>query len=83
MNKETSFLEQYERNLLKACQDLHMDITGASDTLSLMQRIELVGFLKQKIFNWRSLICHSKAYDDAVKRLIEITISESTGTLVK
>jgi hypothetical protein len=24
------FLEQYERNLLKACQDLHMNITGSS-----------------------------------------------------
>lgn len=78
MDRETrvSFLEQYERNLLKACQDLHMNISGSSDTLSFMQRIELTGFLKQKILNWSS-ISHSKAYDDAVKNLIEITINEA------
>lgn len=71
------FLEQYERDLLRACQELHMNVTGASDTLPFPRRIELLGFLKLKLKNWKDLNTSTKTYDDAVKKLIEVAVSES------
>ena len=61
------FIDQYRRNLLKACQDLHLDLTGASDNLSLSQRIELICFLDAKLKNWDNT--KSSPYDLAVKHL--------------
>jgi hypothetical protein len=70
-----SHLKQFELQLLKAIEALHMQNTGASDCLSEEEVIILVSDMKQHIKEWVKDI-HHKKYDTAVRYLLLEVLDE-------
>lgn len=69
--------KKYERNLLKACQDLHMNNTHSYLDMLPKEKSYIISFLKEKIVNWNYDNCSN--YDFVVFKLIETVLKECDG----
>lgn len=76
----TRYDETKFRNLLEICLDVHMYTTGSSDDLSPDEYEYDKQTLAIALNNWREEIPRSKAFDDAVKALIQATLNEAQMT---
>lgn len=71
--------DKYKYDLMAVCQDLHMNHSGASDSFLCEPRgfrEKLIAFLRERLDNWTPSVPSFKAYDDAVKAVVEATLAE-------
>lgn len=68
--------DHYHHQILAACEQLHMNHTGASDTLTQDQRFVLIGWLKYRLSVWADSPPFTQQYDDAVRYLIMTTLDD-------
>ena len=76
---ERKSLRKYEYSLLELCEELHMNCTGASDSIIYHGAAgfkELYLTLKKRVEEWATSPDFCAAYDFAVKSLCEITLHE-------
>jgi len=66
----------YARSILSTCERLHMSRTGAGDTLSDRDRLACVEWLRFSLRNWTVSGSFTRDYDDAVRRLVRVTLSD-------
>jgi hypothetical protein len=75
---EDCFQDEYPMSLLALCESMHMVVTGSADArLSDKDVRAALSFLRRRLECWKSSPGGTTiAYDNAVRQLIGITISE-------
>lgn len=66
-----------EDGLLKTVQELHMNLTGASDCHSAKEMIAMRNAILVAVNTWEPSHNFSKKYDDAVKSLCQAVLDEA------
>ena len=69
-------LPKYTYSVLDMCQDIHMSKSGAGDPLTPDEALEKITTLSTRLANWEEGSNSSRAYDLAVKNLIQVTLKE-------
>ena len=67
------------RSLLDICLDVHMHTQGSSDELAPQEYEYEKETLAIALNNWKEGLPRSKAFDDAVKNLIQLTLNEAAA----
>lgn len=75
--------DYYNKNLLEACQIIHMSKTGASDPLSYDEMDCFREILENKLDNWYVVLNKDvEEYDNAVKHLCECALKDCEKQLL-
>jgi hypothetical protein len=70
-------LYDLKTGLLKTVEELHMNLTGASDCSSPSEMIKMRNAIMVAVNTWEPSHSFSKKYDDAVKALCQAVLDEA------
>jgi len=70
-------LYKLETGLLATCEELHMNLTGASDCASAQEMIDMRNAIMVAVNTWEPSASFSRKYDDAVKALCQAVLDEA------
>jgi hypothetical protein len=70
--------DRYEHSIIDVCVDLHDDISGSGDPLSLERREQLIDWLRRRLKAWKNtpndFHVSTCDYDHAVRLLAKATL---------
>lgn len=68
--------ELFAIGVMEIAQRLHMSHTGSADALDYSKERDYLSYLRDRLENWHSSTKETRAYDKAVRALLEAVMAE-------
>jgi len=70
-------MKKFKCSILRLCEELHMNCTGDSKSLSIEQTKEYYEEVKMRIENWKPRAAWWPSYDFVIKHGCELVLKEA------